>query len=102
MVEKPKIQHAPSNLIITGRYILRPEEIRTLESQEKGAGGEIQLIDAMARMICTQPFHAVAFAGKRYDCGSKAGYVEANLTFALGREDMGAKIRAFALGLLSD
>lgn len=100
LVEKPKVEDAPSNLIISGRYILQPEVMRTLESQEKGAGGEIQLTDAMARMIGTQPFHAVTFAGKRYDCGSKAGYVQANLAIALGREDMGDEIRAFALDLL--
>lgn len=100
LVEKPKVEDAPSNLIISGRYILQPEVMRTLENQEKGAGGEIQLTDAMARMIGTQPFHAVTFAGKRYDCGSKAGYVQANLAIALGREDMGDEIRAFALDLL--
>ncbi|ESZ85444.1 MAG: UTP--glucose-1-phosphate uridylyltransferase [Blastomonas sp. CACIA14H2] len=100
LVEKPRVEDAPSNLIISGRYILQPEVMRTLESQEKGAGGEIQLTDAMARMIGTQPFHAVTFAGKRYDCGSKAGYVQANLAIALEREDMGEEIRAFALDLL--
>lgn len=100
LVEKPRIEDAPSNLIISGRYILQPEVMRTLESQEKGAGGEIQLTDAMARMIGTQPFHAVTFAGKRYDCGSKAGYVQANLAIALGREDMGDEIRAFTIDLL--
>lgn len=100
LVEKPKVEDAPSNLIISGRYILQPEVMRTLESQEKGAGGEIQLTDAMARMIGTQPFHAVTFAGKRYDCGSKAGYVQANLAIALGREDMADEIRAFAVDLL--
>ena len=100
LVEKPKAAEAPSNLIISGRYILQPEVMRTLENQEKGAGGEIQLTDAMARMIGTQPFHAVTFAGKRYDCGSKAGYVQANLAIALGREDMADEIRAFALDLL--
>ncbi|WAC23033.1 UTP--glucose-1-phosphate uridylyltransferase GalU [Blastomonas sp. SL216] len=100
LVEKPRIEDAPSNLIISGRYILQPEVMHTLKSQEKGAGGEIQLTDAMARMIGTQPFHAVTFAGKRYDCGSKAGYVQANLAIALGREDMADEIRAFALDLL--
>lgn len=100
LVEKPKIADAPSNLIISGRYILQPEVMRTLESQEKGAGNEIQLTDAMARMIGSQPFHAVTFAGKRYDCGSKAGYVQANLAIALEREDMADEIRAFAVDLL--
>ena len=100
LVEKPKVADAPSNLIISGRYILQPEVMRTLESQEKGAGNEIQLTDAMARMIGSQPFHAVTFAGKRYDCGSKAGYVQANLAIALEREDMADEIRAFAVDLL--
>ena len=100
LVEKPKVADAPSNLIISGRYILQPEVMRTLESQEKGAGNEIQLTDAMARMIGSQPFHAVTFAGKRYDCGSKAGYVQANLAIALERDDMADEIRAFAVDLL--
>ncbi|MFZ5664756.1 MAG: UTP--glucose-1-phosphate uridylyltransferase GalU [Pseudomonadota bacterium] len=100
LVEKPKVADAPSNLIISGRYILQPEVMRTLESQEKGAGNEIQLTDAMARMIGSQPFHAVTFAGKRYDCGSKAGYVQANLAIALEREDMADEIRAFAVDLV--
>jgi UTP--glucose-1-phosphate uridylyltransferase len=100
LVEKPKVEDAPSNLIVSGRYILQPEVMRTLESQEKGAGGEIQLTDAMARMIGTQPFHAVTFAGKRYDCGSKAGFVEATLAVALEREDLRDEVRAMAKRLL--
>ncbi len=102
LVEKPAIGDAPSNKIISGRYILQPEVMRTLESQGKGAGGEIQLTDAMARMIGTQPFHAVTFAGKRYDCGSKLGFVEATLALALQREDMGADVRAMAQRLLAE
>ncbi len=100
LVEKPKVEDAPSNLIISGRYILQPEVMRVLEGQEKGAGGEIQLTDAMARMIGTQPFHAVTFAGKRYDCGSKMGFVEATLAVALEREDMADEVRAMARRLL--
>ncbi|MEZ5709089.1 MAG: UTP--glucose-1-phosphate uridylyltransferase GalU [Blastomonas sp.] len=100
LVEKPRVEDAPSNLIISGRYILQPEVMRTLEKQEAGAGGEIQLTDAMARMIGSQPFHAVTFDGKRYDCGSKAGYIQANLALALEREDMAEEVRAFALDLL--
>ncbi|MBS0254365.1 MAG: UTP--glucose-1-phosphate uridylyltransferase GalU [Proteobacteria bacterium] len=102
LVEKPKREAAPSNLIISGRYILQPEVMRVLESQEKGAGGEIQLTDAMARMIGQQPFHAVTFAGRRFDCGSKAGFVEATLALALERDDMGADVRAMAHRLLGD
>ena len=100
LVEKPKTEDAPSNLIVSGRYILQPEVMRTLEGQEAGAGGEIQLTDAMARMIGTQPFHAVTFAGKRYDCGSKVGFIEATLAIALEREDLRDEVRAMALRLL--
>ncbi|MBW8296898.1 MAG: UTP--glucose-1-phosphate uridylyltransferase, partial [Sphingopyxis sp.] len=85
---------------ISGRYILQPEVMRVLEGQEKGAGGEIQLTDAMATMIGTQPFHAVTFDGARYDCGSKAGYIQANLAVALQRPDIAAEVRAFAIDLL--
>ncbi|MEQ1496120.1 MAG: UTP--glucose-1-phosphate uridylyltransferase GalU [Novosphingobium sp.] len=102
LVEKPKREEAPSNLIISGRYILQPEVMRVLEHQGKGAGGEIQLTDAMAQMIGQQPFHAVTFAGKRYDCGSKTGFVEATLAIALEREDMRDEVRAIATRLLAD
>ena len=102
LVEKPKRGEAPSNLIISGRYILQAEVMRVLEHQGKGAGGEIQLTDAMAEMIGTQPFHAVTFAGKRYDCGSKVGLVEATLAIALEREDMRDEVRAMALRLLGE
>ncbi|TRD11234.1 UTP--glucose-1-phosphate uridylyltransferase [Erythrobacter insulae] len=100
LVEKPPVAEAPSNKIVSGRYILQPEVMRTLETQGKGAGGEIQLTDAMAKMIGTQPFHAVTFDGNRYDCGSKVGFVEATLALALAREDMGADVRAIAERLL--
>ncbi|MCL4673553.1 MAG: UTP--glucose-1-phosphate uridylyltransferase GalU [Sphingomonadaceae bacterium] len=100
LVEKPPVDRAPSNKIISGRYILQPQVMRVLEAQEKGAGGEIQLTDAMARMIGQQPFHAVTFDGQRYDCGSKLGYVEATLAVALERDDMGADVRAMAQRLL--
>ena len=94
LVEKPEVADAPSNLIISCSYILQPEVMRTLESQEKGAGGEIQLTDAMARMIGGQPCHAVNFAGRRFDRGSKAGFVEATLLLALERPDMADEVRA--------
>jgi len=100
LVEKPPVDKAPSNKIVSGRYILQPEVMRTLETQEKGAGGEIQLTDAMAKMIGTQPFHAVTFEGKRYDCGSKLGFVEATLALAMEREDMGDDVREIARRLL--
>jgi UTP--glucose-1-phosphate uridylyltransferase len=101
LVEKPPVAEAPSNKIISGRYILQPEVMRTLELQESGAGGEIQLTDAMGQMIGAQPFHAVTFAGRRFDCGSKTGFVEATLALALEREDMGAEVRRIAERLLA-
>ncbi|GAA5055934.1 UTP--glucose-1-phosphate uridylyltransferase GalU [Erythrobacter westpacificensis] len=101
LVEKPPVDEAPSNKIVSGRYILQPEVMRTLETQGKGAGGEIQLTDAMARMIGNQPFNAVTFEGRRFDCGSKLGFVEATLALALEREDMGEQVRAMAQRLLA-
>lgn len=94
LVEKPRLEDAPSNLIVSGRYILQPEVMRTLERQEKGAGGEIQLTDAMAAMIGQQPFNAVTFAGRRFDCGAHLGYVEANVALALERPDLAGPLRA--------
>lgn len=102
LVEKPAAGTAPSNLILPGRYILQPEVMRILETQEAGAGGEIQLTDAMAQMIGQQPFHGMTFDGKRYDCGSKAGYVEANLALALSHSEIGAQTRAMAERLLAE
>jgi UTP--glucose-1-phosphate uridylyltransferase len=95
LVEKPKMGTAPSNLMIPGRYILQPEVMRVLEGQARGAGNEIQLTDAMAQMIGTQPFHAYKFGGRRFDCGDKAGFITANIALALDREDIGPTVRAF-------
>lgn len=95
LVEKPAPGTAPSNLIVVGRYILQPEVMQVLSHQEKGAGNEIQLTDAMAQMIGRQPFHGLTFNGRRFDCGDKAGYVEANIALALERPDIGPTIRAF-------
>ena len=102
LVEKPRRGTAPSNLMIPGRYILQPEVMQILETQEKGAGGEIQLTDAMAQLIGNQRFHAWKFDGERHDCGDKAGYIQANLAFALEREDIGPKIKAFAHNLFGN
>lgn len=96
LIEKPARGTAPSNLMIPGRYILQPEVMRILETQEKGAGGEIQLTDAMAQLIGNQPFHGFTFDGQRYDCGDKGGYIQANLAIALSRADIGPGVRAFA------
>lgn len=95
LVEKPAPEAAPSRQAIIGRYILQPEVMDVLSSQEEGAGGEIQLTDALARMIGQQPFHGVNFAGKRYDCGDKSGFVTATIALALARPDIGPAVRAF-------
>jgi len=95
MVEKPVPGTAPSNLMLPGRYILQPSVMRALDAQEKGAGGEIQLTDAMARLIGSEPFHAYRFDGERHDCGSAAGFVIANLAVALQRDDVGPSVRRF-------
>ncbi|MGP9814623.1 UTP--glucose-1-phosphate uridylyltransferase GalU [Rhodopseudomonas sp. NSM] len=88
MVEKPKPGTAPSNLSISGRYILQPEIFKILETQERGAGGEIQLTDAMIGLSKTQKFYGVEFEGERHDCGSKAGFLRANIAFAMRRDDL--------------
>ncbi len=88
LVEKPPVDQAPSNLTIIGRYVLMPEVIGHLAKMEKGAGGEIQLTDSMAKLIGTQPFHGVRYEGRRFDCGDKAGYLEAQVAFALARPDL--------------
>ena len=100
LVEKPAAGTAPSNLMIPGRYILQPEVMRILDKPEKGAGGEIQLTDAMAKLIGVQPFHGYTFDGERHDCGDKVGFIQANLALALRREDMAGPVRAFAKSLL--
>ncbi|MSO92979.1 MAG: UTP--glucose-1-phosphate uridylyltransferase GalU [Rhodospirillales bacterium] len=88
LVEKPAPEKAPSTLSIIGRYILQPDVFRHLDRQERGAGNEIQLTDAMAKTIGSIPFHGFRFKGRRFDCGSKAGFIEANLAFSLARPDM--------------
>ena len=96
MIEKPAQGTAPSNLHITGRYILQPEIFALLAAQERGAGGEIQLTDAMIRLWRDekQPFHAVRFDGDIYDCGSKLGFLTANVAYALARPELGAELQA--------
>ncbi len=95
MVEKPAPGTAPSNLMLPGRYILQPDVLRELDAQERGAGGEIQLTDAMARLIGRQPFNAFRFDGERYDCGSAAGFVIANVAMALRRDDVAPAVQEF-------
>lgn len=94
LVEKPEPEDAPSTLSIIGRYVLLPEVFEHLGKKEKGAGGEIQLTDSMAKMIGTSPFHGLRFEGRRFDCGDKAGFFEANLAFALARDDLRDEVSA--------
>jgi UTP--glucose-1-phosphate uridylyltransferase len=99
MVEKPAPGTAPSRLVLPGRYILQPDVMCALDAQEKGAGGEIQLTDAMAKLIGKQPFHAYRFEGTRHDCGSAVGFVIANLAMALEREDVGPAVKDYLSSL---
>jgi UTP--glucose-1-phosphate uridylyltransferase len=94
MVEKPKQGTAPSNQIISGRYVLQPEIFAILQKGEKGAGGEIQLTDGMIELSKTQKFHGVRFDGRTYDTGSKLGFLVANLAFALARDDIATPLKA--------
>ena len=100
MVEKPAPGTEPSNLFISGRYILQPEIFELLASQQAGSGGEIQLTDAMVRLMQRQDFHALAYDGTTYDCGDKIGLLRANVAFALAHPALGAEARAAVEGLL--
>jgi UTP--glucose-1-phosphate uridylyltransferase len=102
MVEKPKPSEAPSNLSITGRYILQPEIFQILEKQAAGAGGEIQLTDAMVALSRTQPFYGLKFAGRSFDCGSKIGFLTANVAYALARPDIAPDFRPELKRLLGE
>ena len=102
MVEKPTRAAAPSNLIITGRYILQPEIFNILAQEKRGAGGEIQLTDAMIELAEAQPFYGLKFAGRSFDCGSKEGFLAANIAYGLAREDLAPSVRAELKRLLSD
>ncbi len=94
LVEKPDPAEAPSTLCVIGRYILQPEIFKLLEAFEKGTGGEIQLTDAMAKLIGHQPFNGLRFDGKRYDCGSRTGFIEANLAYGLADPEIGTQLAA--------
>lgn len=99
LVEKPKPEEAPSTLAIIGRYILQPEIFDALSRQKPGAGNEIQLTDAMSKLIGHGPFHGYRFNGTRYDCGSKNGFLSANIAYALDRDDLTDELRAFLSNL---
>jgi UTP--glucose-1-phosphate uridylyltransferase len=94
MVEKPPRDRAPSNLILTGRYILQPEILDLLAKQDRGTGGEIQLTDAMIELSKIQPFYGLKFEGRSFDCGSKVGFLAANVSYALERDDIAPGFRA--------
>jgi UTP--glucose-1-phosphate uridylyltransferase len=102
MVEKPPVEKAPSNLIITGRYILQPEIFDILAAQKRGAGGEIQITDAMIELAKRQPFYGLKFEGQSFDCGSKVGFLAANVSYALARPDIAPAMRAELKRLLGD
>jgi UTP--glucose-1-phosphate uridylyltransferase len=95
LVEKPKPEVAPSNLSIIGRYVLLPRIIEHLARTARGAGNEVQLTDGMAKMIGEVPFHGLRYEGRRFDCGDKAGFLEAQIAFALKRPDLADAVRAF-------
>lgn len=102
MVEKPDPAVAPSNYYLNGRYILQPKIFELLASQERGAGNEIQLTDSMQRLAATQPFHAHPYGGRTFDCGSKRGFIEANVAFAMLRADMGEELARSIQQLVSE
>ncbi|MGA2311349.1 MAG: UTP--glucose-1-phosphate uridylyltransferase GalU [Xanthobacteraceae bacterium] len=102
MVEKPSRERAPSNLILTGRYILQPEILDVLAKQDRGTGGEIQLTDAMIALARTQPFYGLKFDGRSFDCGSKIGFLAANVSYALARPDIAPGFRAEIKKILAE
>jgi len=93
LVEKPDPDLAPSTIGVVGRYVITPEVFETLADQERGSGGEIQLTDALAKQIGTAPFHGLRFSGERFDCGSKLGFLQANVAFALQKDGMAEDLR---------
>ena len=102
MIEKPRREDAPSNLIISGRYILQPEIFAEISSQTPGAGGEIQITDAMKRLMVRQPFHGIVYHGTTYDCGDKLGFLAANVAYGLERDDLGPAFRLVLQKLVAD
>ena len=95
LVEKPTPEQAPSNIAVVGRYIIEPGVFTQLGQQDRGAGGEIQLTDSLARQIGISPFHAFRFSGERFDCGSRIGFLQANIAFALQRDDLNQRLRSW-------
>jgi UTP--glucose-1-phosphate uridylyltransferase len=99
LVEKPEPKEAPSTLAVVGRYIIEPGVFKELAKKDRGAGGEIQLTDSLAQRIGEVPFHSYSFSGTRYDCGSKIGFLKANITYALSRDDLAGDLSAWIKGL---
>ena len=95
LVEKPAPAQAPSNIAVVGRYIIEPGVFAHLDRQDRGTGGEIQLTDSLARQIGVVPFHGLRFSGERFDCGSKIGFLQANIAFALKRADLQQRLRGW-------
>lgn len=102
LVEKPDPADAPSNLAIVGRYILQPEVMSHLGRGKSGAGNEIQLTDSMLELVGHSPFHGLRLSGRRFDCGTKLGFLEAGVAFGLDRDDLGSELRTRIAALLSD
>ena len=102
LVEKPKPEDAPSTLSVIGRYVLMPEVIQHLSLMERGAGNEVQLTDAMAKMIGHGPFHGLRYEGRRFDCGDKVGFLEAQIAFALKRPDLAPQVKQFLQAYCKD
>ena len=102
LVEKPPVDEAPSDIAILGRYILTPDVFRYLENQERGAGGEIQLTDAIKRMAKDEAVYAYDFKGHRYDCGSKIGFLQASIEFGLRREELRNELEEYIRYLAAD
>jgi len=98
-VEKPKVEDAPSNLAIIGRYVLTPEIFHSLETIEPGSGGEIQLTDGLKHMLRSRPIYGYKFEGKRYDAGDKQGFLQATVELALKRHDLGANFLTYLKAL---
>jgi UTP--glucose-1-phosphate uridylyltransferase len=101
IVEKPRPQNAPSTLAVVGRYLLSPTIFDKLERTGRGAGGEIQLTDAIADLLADEPVYAYEFEGRRYDCGSKLGYLQATVEYGLKHEALGPKFSEYLLKLAS-
>lgn len=102
LIEKPSPDLAPSGLAVIGRYILQPEVFQFLSKKRKGAGGEIQLTDALASLIGKQPFHGYRFEGTRFDCGDKAGLLKANIAYALARQELADELKIYLRSLKLD